>query len=235
MVRDKKLLRGDLLTKAEVSTSAISNRMASVQERRPMTQDDSLYVVAARAGIKLSKYDLGPDELLRVAGHLEALGDPNPKTDTKPSSTSNQVADAPGTTRASRFAARDLHALVVKRSRRSFTTGEYQDAILKAFRSVNNRVKTLAGTHLDGQKLMGTAFSSTNPLLEFSDRATESESDEHDGTRLMLMGAMTAMRNPRAHEDHWLRDEDEAYVLEALGFASLLHRLLDIAESRKAP
>ena len=235
MARDKKLLRSDLLTKAGVSTSAISHRMASVQKMRPMTVEDSLYVVAARAGIKLSRYALEPDVLQRVAAHLEVLDqeprEANPKTAPSP----KQVAEAPGTTRASRIAVRDFHELVVKRSRRSFTSGEYQDAILKAFRSVNNRVKTLAGTHQDGQKLMSAAFRSANPLLAISDLTTESERNEHEGTRFMLMGAMSAMRNPRAHEDHWPRDEDEAYVLDALSFASLLHRILDIAEARQKP
>jgi len=201
-----------------------------------MTSEDALLVAASREGLRMHTYGLTPEELQRLAANRDALARVG-TLDQGPAHTSatptEQQPTQPPDTRATRFGARNFHEIVVARSRRSFTAGEYQDAVLKAFRSVNNRVKNLAGSSLDGQKLMSRVFKDENPTLTLSDRATESEENEHEGTRFLMMGAMAGMRNPRAHEDHWARDEDEAYVLDALSLASLLHRLLDIADERQ--
>lgn len=218
-----------------IKTAAVSNRMNAVQSRRPMTQDDALLVVGAQAGLKLSKYGFDPETLSRVADHVAALGGQATAQSARksPRPASGNEAAAPDT-RATRFAARNLHEIIVKRSRKPFTSGLDHDAVLRAFRSVNNRVKNLSGVSKDGQKLMAAAFRPDAPLLPLSDLDTESLQNEQEGTRLMMMGAMTGMRNPRAHEDEWPRDDDEAYVLDALSFASFLHRVIDIAEGYAA-
>ena len=230
MAADTAKLRRDLMDREGIKTAAVSNRMNAVQKRRTMTQEDALYVIAAQAGLKISKYGLDPETLTRVADHLAILtGYDGPTKKTVAPSKSGQTAVAPDT-RATRFDARNFHEIVVKRSRKAFTTGQYHDAVLRAFRSVNNRVKQVSGSSKDGQPLMSAAFRADAPLLQMSDLTTESLENEQAGTMLMMMGAITAMRNPRAHEDEWPRDEDEAYVLDALAFASLLHRLIDLAE-----
>jgi uncharacterized protein (TIGR02391 family) len=220
---------------AGIKTAAVSNRMASIQRKVPMTSDDALLLAASLEGLKIHKYGLGPEELLRLVANKEALARLGELSEPAEAQRSIVVTAQPPVqpdTRATRFAVRNFHETVIARSRRSFTAGEYQDAVLKAFRSVNNRVKKLAESSLDGQKLMSRVFNEAAPLLTLSDRGTESETNEQEGTRFLMMGAMTGMRNPRAHEDHWIRDHDESYVLDALSFASLLHRLLDIAEER---
>jgi uncharacterized protein (TIGR02391 family) len=222
---------------AGIKTAAVSNRMASIQQKVPMTSNDALLVAASLEGLKMHKYGLDPADLQRLGANREALArlgqlENHAGAQRDPVTPTHQPASPD--TRASRFAARNFHEIIVARSRRSFTAGEYQDAVLKAFRSVNNRVKNLASSGLDGQKLMSRVFQEDGPALTLSDRSTESQKNEHEGTRFLMMGAMTGMRNPRAHEDHWPRDTEEAYVLDSLSFASLLHRLLDIAEDRQA-
>ena len=217
---------------AGVKTAAITMRMRAVQRKLHMTDEDALFVVAAQAGLNVVSYGLEPDELTRLNQHLQALAGDSPPKQPKLRQgvdTNTSARETPST----RFKSRDFHETVVNRSRRAFNTGQFQDAVLRAFKSVNNRVKKLSGSSLDGQKLMARAFKHDDPLLDFSDQVNDSEVDEQKGMMLLFMGAMTGMRNPRAHEDHWSRDDDELFVLEALGLASFLHRLLDVAEARQ--
>jgi uncharacterized protein (TIGR02391 family) len=215
---------------AGVKTAAITNRMRAVQRKLQMTDGDALLVVAAQAGLNLASYGLEPDELTRLNQHLQALAGESPPQPSLKQAVESNASSA--VTPATLFNSRNFHEIIVSRSRRAFTTGQHQDAVLRAFKSVNNRVKNLSGSFLDGQKLMARVFKHDDPLLDFSDQNNDSEVDEQKGMMLVFMGAMTGMRNPRAHEDHWSRDDDVLFVLEALSLASLLHRLLDVAEGR---
>ncbi len=131
------------------------------------------------------------------------------------------------------FNARAFHDSVVSSSRRLFVDGHHTIAVYKAFVRVNNRVKKLSGISDDGRSLMGKAFceKEKHPVLQMSDLVKESEINEHDGIRFMMMGGWSAMRSPRVHEDEWEPDKDIATVLDALSFASLLHRFLDRCEA----
>ena len=102
--------------------------------------------------------------------------------------------------------------------------------MLRAFKSVNNRVKHLSGTSRDGAGLMTWAFSETSPQLQMSTLSNESEQNEHNGLRFLMQGSMLALRNPLAHEDHWPWDDDQAFALDCLAVASLLHRMLDVCK-----
>jgi uncharacterized protein (TIGR02391 family) len=98
-------------------------------------------------------------------------------------------------------------------------------AIFEAFKAVNNRVKKLTGSDLDGHTLMGQAFSDKQPLLRLADPATETGRNIQAGYRFLFMGAVQGLRNPDAHEQFVPLDEEEA--LEKLAFASMLMRRLD--------
>lgn len=231
---DTKGLRTDLRKKlGGVSTQAITNRLSAVQKKRPMTREDALLVEAYREGIqRLEKYGADPETLTRVAGHVAALrygsSQPEPTEDSRTRVSSTEFMEPQ--TFAQKFRVRNFHPRVVRSSRKAFVNRLWIDAVRKAFVSVNNRVKRMTSSSKDGHDLMGWAFSSKVPQLQMTGLATESEQNEHKGTRLLMQGSVTAMRNPRSHEDEWPPDEDEAYVLEALGLASLLHRLLDRCE-----
>ena len=71
---------------------------------------------------------------------------------------------------------------------------------------------------------MRRTFSANKPKLRFSDLKTTSESDEQRGYMELYAGAMTGIRNPRAHE-HDLED-DPRVALELLTFANHLMRKL---------
>ena len=77
---------------------------------------------------------------------------------------------------------------------------------------------------------MNKVFSKDDALLDICDRSVESGEDIHDGTRFMLVGAMAALRNPKAHANITISAEE---AMRRLMFASMLMYLIDDAEARK--
>src|SRR5208283_4082966 len=114
-----------------------------------------------------------------------------------------------------------LHPKIREVSERLFVDGHYAQAIFEAFKRVNNAVKEKSGlAHKDGQPLMASAFSGDPPPLALTAIQTQSEKDEQDGFKLLFMGAMSGIRNPKAH-DHVIQS-DPYKTLHYLAFASLL-------------
>lgn len=204
-----------------------------------MSADEARYVLAHEAGLDLRQFGLDDVALDRVRHLRQAMGnttavrhaEQESVQSKKRPSHSNESLRPPS--RAQLFAARDLHQRVVRSSRKAFSNGLNEDAIVKATKSVNNRVKKLARTSRDGQSLMAWALKQNDAQIQASGLQTESERNEHDGYRFIFMGIMTGIRNPRAHEDHWEPDQDVTSVLELLGLASHLHRFLDRCENRQ--
>lgn len=105
----------------------------------------------------------------------------------------------------------------------------YDEAVRKASQRFANRAKELTNRpDLDGSALMEQAFSAQSPLLEFSDRGTMIERDEHDGYRFLAVGLTRALRNVLSHTDSYGLDQNSA--LEWLTFISAMHRRLDQAQ-----
>lgn len=121
-----------------------------------------------------------------------------------------------------------LHASVSAIAGALYEDGHYSRAIGAAFQAVEARVQTLTGSGEVGQKLMGSALGGT---LDVTTSVGANRDSERDGFKLLFMGAMAGLRNPRAHGMEVPVDSAEA--LEALAFASLLMRRLDKAEERK--
>ena len=233
-------LNRTILAHAGISQRTLNRRVAEMRKADgPMSGDEARLIIAHEAGLSLEKYGISQEMQDRVRA-LRSAGATSHRNSTHRSqvdrggaangSTKDSSAAAKPRTLANRFDVREFHPTVVKRARKPFVKGLPQDAVLRAYRSVNNRVKQMTGTPRDGAKLMTWAFSATAPQLQYSSLADQSEQDEHNGTRYLMQGAMLAMRNPRAHEDHWPRDDDERYALDCLAMASLLHRILDLCE-----
>ena len=111
-------------------------------------------------------------------------------------------------------------------SRTLFRDGHYARAVEQAFKCLDNLVKErseLPDAH--GAGLMRTAFSAQDPILKLSDLASKSQKDEQQGYMDIFAGAMTGIRNPRAHE-HKFVDEPEV-ALEMLVLANHLMRMLE--------
>lgn len=111
-------------------------------------------------------------------------------------------------------------------SRKLFLNGHYARAVEDAFKCLNNEVKARADrSDLDGDKLMRQVFSANSPILALNPLQSTSEKDEQRGYMDMFAGAMTGIRNPRAHE-HDLEDDLDV-ALEMIVLANHLMRKLD--------
>ena len=126
-----------------------------------------------------------------------------------------------------------IHPKIAAVSQNLFEDGHYANAAEDAFVEINDRVKKLfmklnptATKAPDGQAVMNTVFSDNAPLLEFCDRSTETGSNIQKGYMQMLAGAMSALRNPKAHANITITKDD---AMRRLMFASMLMYKIDEA------
>lgn len=229
-------LHSAILQALGISSRTLHRRVKyAVQQYGPMSGDEARWVIAHQAGIDLRKYGLSQAQLDRVR-ELRLATEKAQSPARGPVGSPVKAAAIPATrkdtapTPRAIFTARSFHQAVVKSSRKLFVDGHSSMAIYKAFLRLNNRVKKLTGMAYDGYDLMNKAFSEKKPALQMTGLSNQSEINEHNGTRFLMAGAMLGLRNPRAHEDHWKPDDDLESVLDALSFASLLHRFLDRCE-----
>ncbi|MDD5055844.1 MAG: TIGR02391 family protein [Candidatus Peribacteraceae bacterium] len=118
-----------------------------------------------------------------------------------------------------------FHGDIAHVSRNLFASEHYAQAVFEAFKAVNNAVKVKSKIADDGQSLMGVVFKKDDPVLKINALRTQSDRDEQDGFKLLFMGAMTGIRNPKAHDNVVL--EDPYRALHYLAFASLLRTRVD--------
>lgn len=136
------------------------------------------------------------------------------------------------------YKALNLHPRIREASEALFKDGHYSNAILDAFKEINNFTKEKSGrTDLDGKTLMEQVFKfdfkddniTKKPLLQINDLQSQSDRDEQRGFQFLFMGAMLGIRNPKAHDR--IAQTDHFRTLEYLAFASLLCKRID--EARK--
>ena len=126
-----------------------------------------------------------------------------------------------------------IHPKIAVVSKTLFEDEHYANAAEDAFIEINDRVKKLfkimkpeADKVPDGHNAMNTVFSDNNPLVEFCDRTSETGSNTQKGFMQMLSGAMSALRNPKAHANITLTKDD---ATRRLMFASMLMYKIDEA------
>jgi uncharacterized protein (TIGR02391 family) len=116
-----------------------------------------------------------------------------------------------------------IHPEIAKVARTRFESNHFADAIEAALKEVNSAVKAMvkraSGRELDGVGLMTTAFSVQNPIIELDDISTVSGKDIQQGYMQIFAGAMTGIRNPKAHDNINI---GETRAIHLLFLASLL-------------
>ena len=126
-----------------------------------------------------------------------------------------------------------IHPLIQKSSKKLFEDGHFANAAEDAFIEINDRTKKLFSIVKpnepvpDGEAAMTTVFSSNNPLVEFCDRSTTTGQNKQKGFMQMLAGAMSALRNPKAHSNSEVLSAEEAS--RRLAAASMLMYAIDDA------
>ena len=122
-----------------------------------------------------------------------------------------------------------MHPEIVRVAKQRFDAGHYADAVEAAFKEINLKVKVkykdVKGETRDGVDIMFNAFNSDNPVLRFDCSSSPfSKDDIQKGYMHMFAGAMMGIRNPKAHANEMITNED---ALRKLAFASMLMYKLD--------
>jgi len=127
------------------------------------------------------------------------------------------------------FDERNVHPSIAKVSIKLFDNAHYSQATFEAFKFLDTHIKKLSGINESGFKLMMAAFAEGNPKIVLNEMLTSTDHDEQSGFRFILAGAMSAIRNPRAHE---VVTDPVHLCLDHLSLASVLLRRI---EERKKP
>ena len=125
-----------------------------------------------------------------------------------------------------------IHPRISKVSKALYLDGHYANAAVDAFIEINERVKGLFQILRpndkvpDGDTAMTTVFSPNAPLVKFGDNSSESGKNIQKGFMQMLSGAMSALRNPKAHANITISADD---AMRRLMLASMLMFKIDEA------
>jgi uncharacterized protein (TIGR02391 family) len=126
------------------------------------------------------------------------------------------------------FEGLDLHSRIASVCADLYRDGHYRNAVLDASVALVNLVREKSRRHdLDGAPLMTTVFSKNKPLLAFNDLSGQTDADEQEGMMHLFVGAVLALRNPRAHA---LLDDAPELALEYIALISLLAKRVDQAK-----
>jgi uncharacterized protein (TIGR02391 family) len=125
----------------------------------------------------------------------------------------------------------ELHPKILLAAKSRFETGHYADSVEAALKEINlavkERVHSETGKEYDGADLMRRAFSPNNPVIVLADLSTQSGKAEQQGYMEIFAGAMTGVRNPKAHANLKI---GRSRALHLLFLASLLMWKLDDPE-----
>jgi uncharacterized protein (TIGR02391 family) len=110
-----------------------------------------------------------------------------------------------------------LHPTVVKVSKSRFESGHFADSVEAALRELNDVVKKIVRDRLsqefDGADLMNRAFSANKPIISLADLTTQTGRDIQVGYMQIFAGAMTGIRNPKAHANIDIGSESAVHLL----------------------
>jgi uncharacterized protein (TIGR02391 family) len=123
-----------------------------------------------------------------------------------------------------------IHEDIIKVAKDKFEDEYYADAVESALKEVNSRVKEIVksktGEELDGARLMNKAFSENNPIIVLNNLSDENGRNIQIGYMQIFAGAMTGIRNPKAHANITIGRER---AIHFIFLASLLMYKLDEA------
>ena len=125
------------------------------------------------------------------------------------------------------YEALQLHQVIADAATNLFKDGHYSNAVEDSVKALNSLVRLRSGVDdKDGTQLMEFVFSPKNPILKLNSLTDQSDQDEQKGFMNLFSGAVSGLRNPRAHKI--IKDDPEA-ALEFIAFISLLAKIVDKA------
>lgn len=136
-------------------------------------------------------------------------------------------APAPRAAPVRRLGIENLHPDVVNAASDLFVDGHYSQAVFESLKALEGRVRKQSKLSVSGRDLMTKAFTGSPPRIDLSVESGQSGRDEQDGLRLVFMGLLQGVRNPKGHD--LVAQDDPQRALEYLGAVSVLFRRLDDA------
>ena len=122
---------------------------------------------------------------------------------------------------------RNIHSEVSKYCINDYLRQDYFDTVFEATKGLAERVREISGLKSDGSELFQTAFATKDPYIILNKLITDSEKNEYNGLKELLMALVHLVRNPMAHTPkiNWKQNENEA--LDILTIISFAHKYLD--------
>lgn len=122
---------------------------------------------------------------------------------------------------------RNIHSEVVKYCIHDYLREDYFDTVFEATKGLAERVRQISGLKSDGNELFQNAFATKDPYIILNMLATDSERNEYNGLKELLISLFHLVRNPLAHTPkiNWKQNENEA--LDILTIISFAHKYLD--------
>lgn len=124
-----------------------------------------------------------------------------------------------------------LHPDIQRVSEKLYKDGSYAEAACNAFIEINSRLKKIycerrpnSENIPDGQALMNKVFADNDPVLVAGDLTTQTGKNIQMGMRFLFAGAMTALRNPKSHDNFTIEKND---AMRQLIYASMLMYKID--------
>lgn len=134
---------------------------------------------------------------------------------------------------------RGVHPQVIAYCEEELLRKSLFHAVFEATKGLSERLRQMAGSHLDGGELIDYCFGTKTPppIIRINGFQTESETSEHKGFANLLKGIAGTFRNPPAHTPRatlaWAISEPDA--LDLFSTLSLMHRRLDNATVVRRP
>ena len=127
---------------------------------------------------------------------------------------------------------RGSHEEVLKHCRDTLLQHEddYYEVVFEAAKGLEERIRRISGSNLDGRRLAQNVLSKSNRLVPINSGKNSTEQNEQESIRLFTEGIIAGFRNPPAHNSrlNWRVSEQDAQ--DVLGLLALIHRRLDAAE-----
>lgn len=216
------------LLRKKLAHTTLYSRVQKIQEECLTTKEDAANLLAAELGIPVYNF-LSEDELAKLR-ELQKIRKNPPSfrivRNNVEEKTKKIKIEKESITPNMLFDLMKFHPRIVRACKSQFKAGHYADAIFRAFRCIEVLVKRKAKLRNElGASLMHKVFNEKNPIIKLNDLIEEFEIDEQTGFRFIFAGAMSGIRNPKAHTE--IEQKDPYRTLEYLSLASLLAKRVE--------
>lgn len=135
--------------------------------------------------------------------------------------------------RASRFREklnlRNVHPKIFEYCQPELLRDNYFHSVFEGVKSVADRLREITGLHADGNPLVDTAFSTTNPLIRINLLQNDTHRSEHLGLMNLCKSLFGLIRNPTAHQPQIKFPIHQEEALDLMILISYCHKRLDKA------